>query len=164
MRAGAWSAVPCPARAAKADQRRFGRQFGAKAPYRLKDRREMIVDARRVEPLDLVGRDRRHQRAAPFLEAQIASERMGYDENVGEQDRCVEAEPADRLQRHFDGEIWIVAKVEKTPRRFACFPILGQVASRLPHHPDRRRKDAFSLQDLQHLPFDRHSRPFRRAP
>jgi hypothetical protein len=63
---------------------------------------------------------------------------MGNDKNVGKQDRSVEAETPDRLQRDLDGEIRIVAEVEKAAGRFRVSRYSGKIPARLPHEPDRR--------------------------
>ena len=71
-----------PGRAAEADQRGPGRQLGAQAPDRLVDRRQIHVKHFAVEPVDLLGADRRHQRTPAFLEAEIAAECMRHNEDI----------------------------------------------------------------------------------
>ena len=66
---------------------------------------------------------------------------MRDDQDVGEQDRGVEAEAADRLQRHLLGEPRSVAEVEERARLFAGLPVFRQIAARLAHDPDRQRPD-----------------------
>src|SRR5690606_10197150 len=83
-----------------------------------------------------------------FLEAKVPAQGMRHDEDVGEQDRSVEAETPDRLQRHLDGEIGIVADVEEASRFLANLPVFGEIAAGLAHHPDRWREDRFSLEDV----------------
>jgi len=70
-------------------------------------------------------------------ETHTLAERVGHDENVGEQDGRVETEAADRLQRRFHGQSGRVAEVDERLRRGADLAIFGQVASRLSHQPDR---------------------------
>ena len=48
--------------------------------------------------------DRIEPRAFAALERDLLAERVGDDENIGEKDRRVEAETADRLQRRLDGQ------------------------------------------------------------
>jgi hypothetical protein len=50
-----------------------------------------------------------------------------------------QAEPTHRLQRYFHGEFRREAKLEKIAGPFAHRPVFRQIASGLPHHPDRRR-------------------------
>lgn len=46
---------------------------------------------------------------------------------------------ADRLQRHFGGELGIVAQAEEVTRLRPRGPVFGQVAARRSHQPHRRR-------------------------
>ena len=85
-----------------------------------------------------------------FLETEVAAERMRHDKDVGEQDRGIEAETADRLQRHLDGEVGIVAEVEETSGALSRLTVLGKVAAGLAHHPDGRRKDRLSIEHVEH--------------
>src|SRR5690606_10783743 len=103
--------------------------------------------------------DRRHQRPAAFLEAQVAAERVRHDEDVGEQDRGVEVEATDRLQRHLDREVGVVAESEEATRLGARRAIFGEIATRLPHHPYRRRENGLSLQDVEDDASFRHASP-----
>jgi hypothetical protein len=63
---------------------------------------------------------------------------MRNDQDIGKQDRGVEAEPADRLQRHFGRQLGRKAEIEKARDLCPHGPIFRQVTARLPHHPDRR--------------------------
>ena len=75
-----------PGRAAKADQRRLGRQFLAQPPNRLVDRFEIHVKPFAVESLDIADGNRRHQRSLSLLEAEIAAKRMRHHEDIRKQD------------------------------------------------------------------------------
>jgi hypothetical protein len=142
-----------PGRTAEADQRGLLRQFRAQPAHRLVDRQKIHVKRLRavaaVEPVHLVRGDRRHERTAAFLEAQVATKRMRNHQYVRKQDRGVEAEAADRLQGHLDGEVGIVAEVEKAACRPPRLAVFRQIAPRLAHHPDRRGKDRLSLQHIE---------------
>src|SRR5690606_26300299 len=94
---------------------------------------------------------RLHQGALALLEGEGTAEGMRHDQNVGKQDRRVEAEAADGLQRHLDGEIRIVAEVEKASGAGAELPVFGQIPACLAHHPDRWRLDRLSCQHLHQL-------------
>ena len=72
------------------------------------------------------------------LEAHGAAERIGDHQNVGEDDRRIEAEPADRLQRHLGGQFRIEAEIEEAAGLGAHLAIFRQIAAGLPHHPDGR--------------------------
>src|SRR5258708_27785387 len=60
------------------------------------------------------------------------------DQNSREDDRGIEVEAADRLQRDFGGKLRGKTQVEKAPRFGAQFAIFRKIAAGLPHHPDRR--------------------------
>ena len=82
-------------------------------------------------------------------EAHVLAQGMRDDQDVGEHDRGVEAEAADRLQRHLFGKTRRVAEIEKRTRLFAGLAIFGQIASRLPHDPDRQRPDRFAVEHAE---------------
>ena len=46
-------------------------------------------------------------------QSEVTPQRMRHDQNVGEQDRGIKAEAADRLQRHLYRETPAVAEVEE---------------------------------------------------
>jgi hypothetical protein len=71
------------------------------------------------------------------LEPYRAAERIGNDQNIGEDDRGIEVEAADRLQRDFCGVFRREAQIEKAAGHGAQFAVFGQVTAGLPHHPDR---------------------------
>src|SRR5690606_42456 len=58
--------------------------------------------------------------------------------DVGEDDRGVEVEPSDGLERYLGRAYWIEAEVEEGSDFGADRAILRQVAACLPHDPDRR--------------------------
>jgi hypothetical protein len=88
-------------------------------------------------------------RAFADLEADTAAERIRYDQNVGEDDRRIEAETADRLQRDFGGELRREAEVEEAAGLGAKLAIFRQVTARLPHHPDRRHRLALTCEHVE---------------
>ena len=77
---------------------------------------------------------------ASILEPNVReqAERTGDDENIREDDGGVEVEAADRLQRDFGGEFRGEAKIEEAAGLGAYLAVLRQIATGLPHHPDRR--------------------------
>ena len=128
-----------PRRAAKSDQRDLRIELAAHAAQRLEHRLELGEVARRCQRADLVRRIQRIEpRAFAGLEPHLAAERVGNDENVREDDRGIEVEAADRLQRHLGGVFRREAQIEKAARLGAQFAIFRQVTAGLPHHPDRR--------------------------
>ena len=99
---------------------------------------------------DLVRRIQRIEpRAFAGLEAHRSAERVGNDENVREDDRGVEVEAADRLQRHFGGEFRREAQIEKAAGLGADFAVFRQIAAGLPHHPERRHRLAAAGKHLK---------------
>ena len=130
-----------PWRAAEADQRDLRIEFAAHAAQRLIDRLEFAEVGLRRQRFDLLRRIQRIEpRAFADLEPHRAAERVGNDENVREDDRGVEVEAADRLQRDFGGEFRREAQIEKAAGLGAHFAIFRQIAAGLPHHPDRRHR------------------------
>src|ERR1700759_2484723 len=63
---------------------------------------------------------------------------MGHHQNVGEQNRRIEAEPADRLQRYFSGELGIETEIEKGSCLLPHRAVFGKIAASLTHQPHRR--------------------------
>ena len=100
-----------------------------------------------LQPLDPVGIDRLELRPLALDEGDLAAERQRNDQDVGEEDRRVEVEPFDRLQRYLGGELGIEAEVEEGADPRPQLPVFGQVASCLPHHPDRRRIETLPVED-----------------
>ena len=116
-------------------------QFAAHAAQRLVDRFELLEVGMRRQRVDLLRRiERIEPRAFADLEADRAAERVGQHENVGEDDRGVEAETADRLQRHFGGQFRCEAQIEKAAGLGAHVAVFRQIAAGLAHHPDRRHR------------------------
>ena len=58
--------------------------------------------------------------------------------------RGIEAKAPHRLQRHLGRQFRIEAEVEKAPRLLAHGAVFRQVASGLPHQPDRRHLQPFA--------------------
>ena len=130
-----------PRRAAEADQRDLRIEFAAHAAQRFIDRLEFAEVGMRRQRRDLLRRIQRIEpRAFAGLEPHLAAERVGNDENVGEDDRGIEVETPDRLQRHFGGKFRREAQIEKAAGLGAQFAIFRQIAAGLPHHPDRRHR------------------------
>ncbi len=128
-----------PWRSAEPDQRDLWVEFAAHAAQRLKHRLEFVEVGVRRQRFDLLRCIQRFQpRTFADLEPHLAAERVGNDKNVREDDRGVEVEAADRLQRDFGGEFRREAQIEKAAGFGAHFAIFRQIAAGLPHHPDWR--------------------------
>jgi hypothetical protein len=65
---------------------------------------------------------------------------MRNDQDVREQDRGIEAEPPDWLQRDVDGELGREAEIEEARNLGPHRAIFRQIAAGLPHQPDRRNR------------------------
>src|SRR5262249_30172227 len=85
----------------------------------------------------------REQRAFACAERDVLTERVRYDQNVGEQNRSVETETPDRLQGNFGGKLRREAQIEEACNFASHGTIFRQIATRLPHEP--RRWDAVHL-------------------
>ena len=139
-----------PWRAAETYQRDFRIEFAAHAAQRFEHRFEFGEVAGRRQRADLVGRiERIEPWAFADFEPHIAPERVGDDENIREDDRGIEVEAADRLQRHFGSEFGCEAQVEESPGPGADFTVFRQIASGLAHHPDRRDSLAAARENLK---------------
>ncbi len=127
-----------PGSAAKADQRDVAREQSLQTVERLEHGRELRPIGRVAESRQ-AGRvtDRGEPRAFAALEGDVLSERVGNDENVGEKDRRVEAEAADRLESGFDRKSGRVTEIEESRGASADLAIFGKIAARLTHEPDR---------------------------
>ena len=64
---------------------------------------------------------------------------MGNNQNVGKDDRGIEIEAPDRLQRHLGGMLRCKAEIEEAAGLLTQRAIFRQIAAGLPHHPERRR-------------------------
>ena len=69
--------------------------------------------------------------------------RVGHDQDVGKQDRAVEAEAADRLERDLGGRLAVVDQLEEPALLGPQRAIFGQVAAGLTHQPDRAARPRF---------------------
>ncbi len=93
----------------------------------------------RGERRDFCGIIQRLQpRTLANLEPHGTAERIGDHEDVGEDDRRIEAEPADRLQRHFGGKLRVEAEIEEAAGLGPHLAIFRQITPGLPHHPHGR--------------------------
>ena len=128
-----------PWRAAEADQRDLWIERAAHDLQRLEHRRELAEIGVLRQRRDLGGIIQRLEpRTLADLETHRTAERIGDHQDVGEDDRRIEAEPPDRLQRHLGGKFRVEAEIEEAAGLGAQLAIFRQIAAGLPHHPDRR--------------------------
>jgi hypothetical protein len=101
----------------------------------------------RLEALQHVAPDGRCQaRSFAGFEPEILPQRHRHDQNVGEQDRTVHPEAADRLERDLGRRIAVVDQREEAALLLPQRAIFGQVAPGLAHQPDRRNRLSRTLQ------------------
>ena len=84
-----------------------------------------------------------------FCEVQAQSHGIGHGKDVGEQDRRVEIETLQWLQRNFAGQLGVFCQGEKTAGALARRAVLGQVTPSLAHDPDGCGVDRFAAQRAQ---------------
>ena len=135
--------------AAKSDQRHRWIEVAPHPAQRLVDRREFRIVCLCCECRNQL---RRIERIEPWsfadFKANGAAERVRNHQDVGEDDRGIELEAADRLQRHLGRVVRRETEIEEAAGLGAQLAILRQVTSRLSHHPDRRHALALAAQDL----------------
>ncbi len=91
----------------------------------------------------------RETRAFALGKMQAQPHCIGNGQDVREQDRRVKRKAVERLQRHFGRERRRLRQCEEASRLRARCVVLGQVASRLPHQPDRRVRRGLASQSAQ---------------
>ena len=82
-------------------------------------------------------------------EADRLSERVRNNQNVGKQDRSVEAKSTHRLERDLSRKFRRETKVEKISGLFAHLPIFRQISSSLSHQPDGWRAAWLMVEDIE---------------
>ncbi len=128
-----------PGRATEAEQRRFPGEGGANAGDSLVDglqHRGIVAITQTSDHGRIL--DRIHRGTFALEEADVAAERIRDRQDVGEDDRGVEAEAADRLERRLDRHLRRIAEMQEALRLLPDLPVLRQIAAGLAHEPDRR--------------------------
>ena len=74
---------------------------------------------------------------------------VGHDQDVREQDRAIEAEALDRLERHLHRSGTVVDEIEKPALLGSQSAVFGQIAPRLPHEPYGRSGRAFAGESVE---------------
>ena len=78
-------------------------------------------------------------RAVTSRELEADAERLEHEQDVGEEDGRVDAQPLDGLERHLRGGVGRLAQLEE-PAAGAQRPVLRHVPPRLPHQPHGRER------------------------
>ena len=152
-----WSAVSSnhvacyrPRRTAEAQQRNVRRKAGFDPPDRFVNRSKHAVIELQSEPhQSLAVGDRIELRPLTRCKSDRLPERMRNHQNIGKQDRSVEAKPTHRLQRHLGRQIRRKTQREKISRLFPQRPIFRQIASGLPHQPYGWRTTWLMIEHVQ---------------
>lgn len=90
-----------------------------------------------------VGAHGRRQVRAGVAEFERQAHGFGGNQDVGENDDCIDAEEAEGLERDFDGEVGRFADFEERVMG-ANGAIFGQIAAGLTHHPDGKTRNSFA--------------------
>ena len=72
-----------------------------------------------------------------------------HDQDIGKQDRPVEIEPIDRLERDLARCLTIVNQIEKAALLLSQSAIFGQVPPSLTHEPDGRTGEHFAVEAIE---------------
>ena len=117
---------------AKSEQRNSKQGFDK--PYRLADKIKRIDDRKTGN----IGRGQRlfKDGADPLVKIKGASERIGYRQNIGKNDRCIHAELFDRHHGYLGGDFRPADHLLER-KLFAKSSVLGHVTARLSHDPNR---------------------------
>ena len=123
----------------EADDRHPVPERRADPPDRLEHERHRLRRITLDEPLDVGTRPHRPLDHRPVTRRELEPDahRLDDQQDVGEEDRGVHAEPLDREDRHLRRGLRVLAQVEE-PQARPHGAVLGQIAAGLPHQPDRR--------------------------
>ena len=125
-----------PGASCKAEHRLVGIEGGANLAHGLVDRSQPLGHGGKAAE-GAVDQARRELGAFAGEELKVLAHRVGHDEDVGEQDRTVESETADRLERDLGRSVGVIDEREESALVGAQGAVLGKVATRLAHEPDR---------------------------
>jgi hypothetical protein len=140
-----------PRTAREADQRHAAPELAADQAHRVHHVAQLALGVRHRQPVDVGRAAHRAGDLRPLarLELEPDVHRVRDGEDVGEQDRGVEAVTLERLQRDLAGQLRVHAQVEEAAGLRARGAVLGQVAPGLAHHPQRRARRRLSQQRAQ---------------
>ena len=140
-----------PRAAGKADERHLAVQFAADHPYRVHHVAQFGFHVRHAQLRRVGGaaHGALELRALAFDEVQAQPHRIGDGQDVGEQDGGVQVETAQRLQRHFTGDLRVLRHAQEAAGFLAGGAVLRQVTTGLAHQPYRRAIHGFAAQGAQ---------------
>src|SRR5258708_40352502 len=113
-----------------------------------------MIGQARSRQLAEVGRigQRLEPRAFTLHEPDLLAQRIGDNQNVGKNDRSIEPESADGLQRHLSRLVGRIGEFQERLRGGTELAVLRQVTPGLAHQPDRRHRKPLPAQRLQEFP------------
>ena len=134
-----------PRRTAETEQRFLALEFRLHERERLAHVVEALRDRVGPQRVELGARVETvfHPDAALLAEFVALAHRLGDDEDVGENNRGVESEAPQRLQRHFGGERGRSHHLEEGALGLEG-AVFGKVTAGLAHHPDGRSVELFA--------------------
>ncbi len=129
-----------PRTAGEADQRYLPVQLATDQAHRIHHVAQFLLRVRHREVLDRLQRADRlaKPRALAGLEVQPQPHRIRDSQDVGEQDRGVQREPAQWLHGDFAGQLRVLAKAHEAAGLGTGLAVFRQIATGLAHDPDRR--------------------------
>ena len=138
-------------RAGKANQRQRLGQSGAGSPDRFHHALQRLDALQLDEAVNVGGgADRTAElRPSPRGKGQVKPHRLEDQQQVGEDDRRIHAQPLDRRQHDLGAEVGPFAQLQKA-HAAAHGAILGQVTARLPHQPNRRPRNRLAPGRFHH--------------
>ena len=123
----------------KAEQRNIGRQTLADETDRLEYETEFVDIGQRANATEIVERANRVMDGGTVARRvlQVESHRLQDRKQVGEKDRRINSEHPLGGERHLGGQIRAFAQFKKR-NAIPHDPVFGQIATGLPHNPNRR--------------------------
>ena len=134
-----------PRRAGEADEGDAAMQLAPCHAQRVTVEAEPLLGFHIMQTLEVLHRPHwiGELRTDPLVHRQRHPHRRRDHEDIGEDDRGIDPHEIDGLERHLGGELRRMTHGEEV-RRGADRPILGEIATRLAHHPDGRTLDRFT--------------------
>ena len=126
-----------PGTACKAQEGRLRREGGPDLPDSLIDRLQPLWRSLKAcqRVIEQFGSE---TRAFTLLKPEILAHGMGDNKDIRKQDRAIETETANGLERHFCSRCRIIDQFEKPALLCPKRAIFWKIASRLPHQPHGR--------------------------
>ena len=136
-------------RAREPDQRHAVEERFLDESHRLEHERHRLfdVDAREATHILRAPHGTMDARAIALGELESDAQRLEHEQDVGEQDRRVDPEPLDGLERHLRRRVRVLAELEEAMAG-THGAVFRHVAPRLTHEPYRRERRHLSRTGL----------------